>query len=115
MDRIVRDRVHETAEMVGEYFGVSKDDILGPSRKKEIARARKFVYYFAYEVTGYGFPTVARALRRKSHDTVWEGHRDVSFWYNTYSGVKKIVEEIYQLVEPVKKVDLPPMFQKANG
>ncbi len=60
----------------GQHFGVSYDDIIGPTRTKGLAHARQLAMYLAREQTGHSLSELGRAFRR-DYTTVVHAHRKV--------------------------------------
>ncbi len=70
---IVRDPKRITPEMiidsVAEYYNLSPDQLLGDSRKKEIALARHVAVYLTREMTNMSLPRIGDVFGR-DHSTI---------------------------------------------
>jgi chromosomal replication initiator protein len=63
---------------VAHHYGVSEEELLGRSRRKEIASARQIVMYLAREETNSSLPQIGQALGGRDHTTVIHGCEKVS-------------------------------------
>lgn len=63
-------------DLVCEAFRVTKEDLLSPSRKKEVAMARKVALYLCREYTKETLQSIARAFNR-THSTVLHALKEV--------------------------------------
>jgi chromosomal replication initiator protein len=61
--------IADCREVVGTYYRIKKETMLGPKRKRKIARPRQMVMTLARELTGASYPLIARQLGRKDHTT----------------------------------------------
>jgi chromosomal replication initiation ATPase DnaA len=61
--------IHEIQRQVCLEFGITKDELLGPSRKAQNVEARHTGMYLAKAIPGATFPKIGRAFRR-DHTTV---------------------------------------------
>lgn len=59
------------------HFRVSEADIKGPSKRKELARARQVVCFLARELTAASLPMIGRELGDRDHTTVLWGCRKI--------------------------------------
>lgn len=57
-------------KVVAEFYGLNEKDILSPSRKKEIVKARQLIMYLLRKEMNYSFPFIASKLGGKDHTTV---------------------------------------------
>jgi chromosomal replication initiation ATPase DnaA len=61
---------------VCNYFDLSKEEVLGKRRLKQIVNARHMLYYLAYVKTKYTLPEIGRMLGR-DHTTILHGYQKV--------------------------------------
>lgn len=59
-------------EVVCDVTGVSREDLLGPSRVYDIATARQLYYWLARRFTNCSLMTVAQGIDRCDHSTVFK-------------------------------------------
>lgn len=57
-------------EIVGEYYGVSQDELKGRRRTKAIVLPRQVAMFLAHELTDETLEAIARAFAKKDHTTV---------------------------------------------
>ena len=67
------DRIFETME---KHYGVSKEDLTGPKRNKEIAGPRHITIFLIREITEMSFPNIAKLFNR-DHATVMTSHGNI--------------------------------------
>lgn len=69
-------------QAVAEVFGITPQEILGASRKKRIAQARRAAMILTREFLGLPVKAIASLFHRKSHSTILhsleEGYRELS-------------------------------------
>ena len=63
---------------VAHHYSVSEADLLGPSRRKEVALARQMAMYLAREETGTSLPKIGQALGGRDHSTVLYGSEKIA-------------------------------------
>jgi len=51
-------------ERVCKYYGVSREDVMGKSRKAQFCRPRQIIQFIAYEHTGLSYPEIAKIFDR---------------------------------------------------
>ncbi|UCF09964.1 MAG: chromosomal replication initiator protein DnaA, partial [Candidatus Bipolaricaulota bacterium] len=66
--------IHHIKDEVTSRYHLSKDDLEGPSRKKEIAQARHIAIYLSRELTEQSFPAIGKAFGDRDHSTVMHSH-----------------------------------------
>ena len=62
--------VEEIIAATSASFGVSTDDLCGPSRKQPLARARQVAMYLCRELTDLSLPKIGREFGGRDHTTV---------------------------------------------
>ena len=85
---ITVDKIFST---VYKKYGVSKEDIIGPKKNKEIANARHIMCYLIREVTEMSFPNIGKMMGNRDHSTI----------ISSYDKVKK---QIY--VDPLFNIEI---------
>lgn len=70
-------RVRRAVRLIARIWGVSVDDIMGPSRTKHIVAARHAAFYMAAKLTKWSLPKIGRAFDGKDHTTVLYGVRKI--------------------------------------
>jgi chromosomal replication initiator protein len=68
----------EIISTVAYHFGVSEEDLLGRSRRKEIANARQMVMFLAREETDASLPQIGQVLGGRDHTTVLHGSEKIA-------------------------------------
>lgn len=67
------DRIFEAVE---KHYGVSKEDLVGPKRNKEIASPRHIAIFLIREITEMSFPNIAKLFNR-DHATVMTSYNNM--------------------------------------
>lgn len=81
-------------EMICDYFGIKREQLLSKTRKREIALPRQLAMYFAKEYTNATFAKIGEEMGGKDHSTVMyacETIRDVS---KTDKELKKYIKDL---------------------
>ncbi len=79
-------------EVVCEYFGIEREQLLSKTRKREIALPRQLAMYFAKEFTNATFNKIGEEMGGKDHSTVM-------YACDTIKDVSKIDKEIKKYVK----------------
>lgn len=90
-------RVVGTAEIiaaVGKYFGISKDDLLGKSRKKELSTPRQITIFLIRENTNRSLPEIGKLMGGKDHTTIMYSEKKIRDLLKTDIAVKSDIEKI---------------------
>lgn len=88
---------------VARYYNLSEAELLGRSRRKEIAQARQMVMYLAREETNASLPQIGQGLGGRDHTTVLYGSEKIAAQVETENDLRRDViairEHLYR--EPV--------------
>ena len=57
-------------DQVCEYYGVDREALLGPSRKREVTVPRQIAMYLTRELTGLSLPQIGQSFGGRDHTTV---------------------------------------------
>lgn len=87
-------------EVVCEYFGIKREDLLSKSRKREIALPRQLAMYFSKELTNATFSKIGEEMGGKDHSTVMYACETIKDVSKIDKELKKYVKE---LTEKIKK------------
>lgn len=79
-------------EVVCEYFGIKREELLSKSRKREIALPRQLAMYFSKEFTNATFSKIGEEMGGKDHSTVM-------YACETIKDVSKIDKELKKYVK----------------
>ncbi len=93
--------VDRISYFVAEYFKISIDDLLGPSKQKDIAFARKIAMYFAKKYTQCTLKTIGSLLGGRDHSTVIHAINNITELIKKEQDVKNTVDNINK--EIIKK------------
>ncbi len=79
-------------EVVCDYFGIRREDLLSKSRRREVALPRQLAMYFSKEFTNATFSKIGEEMGGKDHSTVM-------YACDTIKDVSKIDKEIKKFVK----------------
>lgn len=92
-----------TAELimrtVSDYYGLSLNEITGPTRKREVTVPRQIAMYLTREMTGMSLPQIGSVFGGRDHTTVLHSCKTVESSMKDNEGLKSIVEDIQQMVK----------------
>jgi chromosomal replication initiator protein len=86
--------VDDILAAVADYYGISAEQMTGPSRKREVARPRQLVMYLTRVETGASLPQIGRALGNRDHTTVMYGCDKIEDLMETDPTLRRQVLEI---------------------
>lgn len=69
--------LEDITNSVLRQFKMTKTNLVGSSRNREVARPRQIVMYLARMLTRRSFPEIAQHLRREDHTTVISGVKTI--------------------------------------
>ena len=84
-------------EKCGEYFGVSKKDILSASRSKEVKNARQTAIYLTREILDLSFPAMGEIFN-KNHTTILYSYEKLKKDLLTDRTLQTTIPELERLV-----------------
>ncbi len=85
--------IEDIKKSVCEYFDISEKQIVGKSRKKEIAIARQIAMYLSMELSGASLSNIGR-FYGKHHSTVMHSIEKIKIEIKTNDEINKYIEEI---------------------
>ena len=92
-----------TAELimqtVSDYYGLTLDDMTGPTRKREITVPRQIAMYLTRELTGMSLPQIGNVFGGRDHTTVLHSCKTVEANMRANTDIKAVVEDIKTLVK----------------
>lgn len=84
---------------VCRYFGISKQDLIGASRSKNIAYPRQVAMHLSRELTNESLPKIGKAFGGRDHSTVMHATRKISDAINSDRDVFNQIHEITQSIK----------------
>ena len=91
-----------TAELimqtVSDYYGLTINDLIGPTRKREITVPRQVAMYLTREMTGMSLPQIGNVFGGRDHTTVMHSCKTVEAQMISNPNLKLVVEDIQRLV-----------------
>ena len=86
-------------QTVSDYYGLSMDDMTGPTRKREITVPRQIAMYLTREMTGMSLPQIGTVFGGRDHTTVLHSCKTVEANMTANTDIKAVVEDIKTLVK----------------
>ena len=93
--QITADLIMQT---VCDYYGLTTEDITGPTRKREITVPRQIAMFLTREMTGMSLPQIGGVFGGRDHTTVLHSCKTVEANMKSNTDIKAVVEDIKQLV-----------------
>ena len=92
-----------TAELimqtVSDYCGLTLNDLIGPTRKREITVPRQIAMYLTREMTGMSLPQIGSVFGGRDHTTVMHSCKTVEAGTAGDSNLGMVVDDIKRLVK----------------
>ena len=88
-------------EIISDYFGISKDELLSRKRSQNIVTPRQISMYIMREKMDMSFPKIGAALGGKDHTTVMHGVSLITKQISENIELQKNIEEIKQRLSVV--------------
>jgi len=92
-----------TAELVmqtvSDYYGLTLNDLIGPTRKREITVPRQIAMYLTREMTGMSLPQIGSVFGGRDHTTVMHSCKTVEAGTAGDSNLSMVVNDIKRLVK----------------
>ena len=79
---------------VASYYRVSAEELSGPHRSKEIARARQVAAYLIREETSFSLADAGKFLGNRGHTTILRAHEKIARQITVDSGLREDVSDI---------------------
>ena len=91
-----------TAELimqtVSDYYGLTLNDLIGPTRKREITVPRQIAMFLTREMTGMSLPQIGTVFGGRDHTTVMHSCKTVEAGMAGDSNIGMVVDDIKRLV-----------------
>lgn len=81
-------------DAVCQYYNVTNDDLVGPSRKKVIAYPRQMAMYLARTETNASLPQIGEKLGNRDHTTVLYGYEKIATLIDADANIRRDCMEI---------------------
>jgi len=88
----------EILERVAIYYGVTREDLLGPRRSREVALARQVAMYLVRELTSLSLPQIGREVGNRDHTTVLYGVDKIAALFEKDEALRRQILEIKNLL-----------------
>ena len=92
-----------TAELimqtVSDYYGLTLNDLIGPTRKREITVPRQIAMYLTREMTGMSLPQIGSVFGGRDHTTVMHSCKTVEAGTAGDPNLGMVVDDIKRLVK----------------
>lgn len=81
------------------YFNISKSDICGKKKTKEIVEPRQICMYLIYEILGLPLATIGGFFSGRDHTTVIYAKDKVTTLLDTNNLIKRQVSDLYKMIK----------------
>lgn len=95
--------IDKVQNVVCEYFNISKELLLSPSRKRQIVQARQIAMYMSRNLINCSLSTIGAEIGGKDHATVLHACTTVSDLMSTDRLFKQYVSDIEKMLVPVSR------------
>lgn len=85
-------------EIVCEYFGVNRENLLSKSRKRENTLPRQFAMYFAYEYTNSTYAKIGEEMGGRDHTTVIHACKAITDGSKVNKEMKKYYKDLKERI-----------------
>ncbi|MDO4225237.1 MAG: chromosomal replication initiator protein DnaA [Bergeyella zoohelcum] len=85
-------------EVVCEYFGISREQLLSKTRKREVALPRQLAMYFSKELTNSTYSKIGKEMGGKDHSTVMHACNTIGDVVNVDKEIQKYVKELKEKI-----------------
>lgn len=86
-------------EVICDYFGIKREQLLSKTRKREIALPRQLAMYFAKEYTNATFAKIGEDMGGKDHSTVMYACDQIKDMSKMDKEIKKYVKELTEKIK----------------
>ena len=95
-----------TAELimqtVSDYYSVTLNEMVGPTRKREITIPRQVAIYLTREMTGMSFPQIGTVFGGRDHTTIMHSWKVMESNMKSDPGMKSLVDKVKRQVESAR-------------
>nr|AHF25657.1 chromosomal replication initiation protein [uncultured bacterium Contigcl_30] len=85
-------------ETVSDYYGLTLNDLTGPTRKREITTPRQVAMFLTREMTGMSLPQIGTVFGGRDHTTVMHSCKTIEAAMAENANLKLVVEDVQRLV-----------------
>lgn len=87
--------ISDIQRVVAVQFGLSTRDLLGPCQARRYSRPRQVAMYLTRELTDCSWAEIGEFFEGRDHSTVIHAHRAIGALMERDSGVKFVVDMIW--------------------
>lgn len=91
--------IQSIQEVVCNYFGLERDQLLSKSRKRDIALPRQLAMYFAKEFTNSTFSKIGEEMGGKDHSTVMYACETIKNYTKVDKEVRKYIKDLTERIK----------------
>ncbi len=91
-----RATIHDIQELTCETFGISREELVSPSRAAKVSWPRQLAMYLARELTDATLPAIGRAFGGRDHATVVYAVRRAGERISSDSGASDVAQTLTQ-------------------
>ncbi len=88
--------VARVIEVVAAYYGLRSKDLTGPSRQRQVTRARQVAMYLVRQQLGRSLPEIGRCFGDRDHTTVLASVKKIDLLKEGDAGVQAVLSRLSQ-------------------
>ena len=89
-------------QTVSDYYSITPEDLISPSRRREITVPRQIAIYLTREMTTMSLPQIGQAFGNRDHSTILHSCSLVSSNMKSSSSMASVVNDIRNLIKEGK-------------
>ncbi len=89
-------------QTVSSYYGITVQDLISTTRRREIAVPRQIAIYLTREMTTMSLPQIGQAFGGRDHSTVLHSWNAITSSVKSSSGMASVVNDIKNLIKEGK-------------
>lgn len=86
----------QLVEVVGQFYALNRDELLGKNREKKVAMPRQIIMYLMREELKMSYPAIGDELGGRDHTTAMHAHEKVSHEIESDLKLKQEIEMLKQ-------------------
>jgi len=85
-------------QVVAEYYAITVDDLIRPTRRREFAVPRQYAMYLTRDLTNMSLPQIGQAFGGRDHSTVLHACNIIAENIKKDAGVANVVNDLRSLI-----------------
>jgi len=94
---------NDIVRAMAERLGMTKEEVVGPSRRQDRVRVRSFIAYLLREYSGMSYPAIGRLLGGRDHTTIIHAYRKVKRSVSETSSLEREMSDFTESLKAIKE------------